>query len=200
MKKQKYNTKNNKKFYVENILPLMKEINRMCNENRIPYFAAFGYHMDEKGKYVPGEGMDCMSLVPEAMGMQCESTYFAEFVNIINGAHTIYLTEGQQAVYDALSESDDKIEFEQDDNDDYIQKKLNDIMKRRLERNAQAELVGAPPEETDEYIPLLRTEEPVKTKSEPKAAPEKEEIKPIWEKHEKPKAAKPGKAKVKRVV
>ena len=80
-----------KKRYFENeIMPLLQEIQQRCNENRIPYFAAYGVKMDDKGMFTKGDGIFCMSLIPEVLGLKTNDSYFSEFLNIMNGAHTVY--------------------------------------------------------------------------------------------------------------
>lgn len=72
------------------IEPLLSKIQQICNENKIPYFAAFGVAMNSKGKFVKGTGIRCNSLIPEVLSIPNEDSFFAEFVNILNGAHTTY--------------------------------------------------------------------------------------------------------------
>ncbi len=78
------------RYFNEEIIPLLEQLQQKCNENHIPYFAAFGTKLDSKGKFVKPDGLRCMSLIPEVLSVETNDSTFAEFVNIINGAHTVY--------------------------------------------------------------------------------------------------------------
>lgn len=76
-------------IYDELLLPTVNEIRRICNENHIPCFLAFGTEMKD-GRFVQGEGMRCTALLPQVLGIDTDDSFFAEFVNVMNGAKTVY--------------------------------------------------------------------------------------------------------------
>lgn len=78
--------------YEEQLAPIVGEIRRICNENHIPCFLAFGTKM-EGGRFLRGEGVRCTALLPQVLGIQTDDSYFAEFVNVMNGAKTTYFQQ-----------------------------------------------------------------------------------------------------------
>lgn len=81
-----------RKYYEKEIEPLVKELLCKCNENKIPFFMAFGVMMQD-GKFPKGEGMKCTAILPEILSIPSKDACFAEFINILNGAHTTYSAE-----------------------------------------------------------------------------------------------------------
>ena len=95
--------------YKDLIEPMMFEIQRICNENRIPFFAAFGTYQSPQGIYEKGKGLKLHCVLPQVMEIRTNDTHFSEFTNIVNGAHTFY-SEAEKVLelYDA---EDDALEI-----------------------------------------------------------------------------------------
>ena len=89
--------KNN--IYEEEISPLVDELKRICNEEKIPCFMAFGTKMDN-GTFEKGTGIRCTALIPEVLSIDSEDPFFAEFINVVNGASTTYSETPEYIVED----------------------------------------------------------------------------------------------------
>ena len=74
----------NTEIYEKEIRPLLQKIKSICNENKIPFFTAFGTKLEHR-KFQPKEGIKCMALLPEVMEMDAVDGTFADLVNVING-------------------------------------------------------------------------------------------------------------------
>ena len=75
--------------YEAEIVPLLDKIRQVCNENHIPCFISFGTKL-AGGKFPRGEGIKCVSILPEVLEIENKDPFFAEFVNVMNGAKTYY--------------------------------------------------------------------------------------------------------------
>lgn len=84
-----YDKYDKNQYYEEEIAPLIDLLRKKCNENRIPFFAAFGTMMKD-GIFPKGEGLKCTALIPEVLSIDTRDPFFAEFVNVVNGARTYY--------------------------------------------------------------------------------------------------------------
>lgn len=74
--------------YSKEIAPKVQEIRRLCNENKIPYFATFGVALDDNGMY-DRDGMVSSALLPETLGISTNDHKFARFINVLNGFQTV---------------------------------------------------------------------------------------------------------------
>ena len=81
----------NNELYKNEIEPHLMKIRSICNENKIPYFTAFGTMVSENGEYEKGVGLICQSLPPESMAIEVKDNKFPDFINIVNGATTTYI-------------------------------------------------------------------------------------------------------------
>ncbi|WP_022754092.1 hypothetical protein [Butyrivibrio fibrisolvens] len=81
----------NNELYKNEIEPLLMKVRSICNENKIPYFTAFGTMVSEDGEYKKGVGLICQSLPPESMAIEVKDNKFPDFINIVNGATTTYI-------------------------------------------------------------------------------------------------------------
>ena len=81
----------NNELYKNEIEPYLMKIRSICNENKIPYFTAFGTMLSESGEYEKGVGLICQSLPPESMSIEVKDNKFPDFINIVNGATTTYI-------------------------------------------------------------------------------------------------------------
>lgn len=94
-------------YYNAQIAPLVAKIRRLCNEQDIPFFYAFGVHTDDKGKFVKNRGIIAAVLLPQYLNIDCDDDRFAEFVNIMNGMHTApFQRPDDDYDVDMLSEKD----------------------------------------------------------------------------------------------
>lgn len=92
-------------YYETEIVPILELLKSKCNENRIPFFVAFGTKMVE-GKFPKGDGIKCTALLPEVLSLDSRDSFFARFVNVLNGAQTIYSEYGEEKIVDLDSEGD----------------------------------------------------------------------------------------------
>ncbi len=97
-------TVDNTELYKNEIEPLLMKIRSICNENKIPYFTAFGTMVSENGEYEKGVGLLCQSLPPESMEIEVKDNKFPDFINIVNGATTTYIRT--QSLDEVLSMED----------------------------------------------------------------------------------------------
>ena len=98
----KYNAYDKNLYWKTEIFPLMMEIQQKCNENKIPFFAAFGTKMTPKGVFPKGDGIVSMSIIPEAIPMETNDHFFSDFVNVLNGAYTVYVKPKTDIDVDSL--------------------------------------------------------------------------------------------------
>lgn len=94
---------NKNEYYETEIEPLVNELRSKCNENKIPFFVAFGTMMKD-GLFPKGEGIKCTALIPEVLSIDSNDSFFADFINIVNGAQTVY---GAPEVLDMDSQDDE---------------------------------------------------------------------------------------------
>jgi hypothetical protein len=77
-------------IYKTEIEPEVSKIRKLCNQNEIPCFMAFGTDKQKNGKY----DMKAISLLPEMFNDKTEDSRFSDFVNVQNGFLTIPASEG----------------------------------------------------------------------------------------------------------
>ena len=87
---------NKKQIYEKNIAPLVKQVIRQCNDQKIPVFMAFGLAEDENGKFdIAAESntkeksqMKTEAIIPELLEIRHNDPRFARFINVVNGFYT----------------------------------------------------------------------------------------------------------------
>lgn len=79
----------NTTVYKQQIEPLVREIRCLCNENKIPYFAAFGVKMADDGSFRGEGGFINSALLPEVMEIPSNDPRFVRMINVMNGFHTV---------------------------------------------------------------------------------------------------------------
>ena len=95
-----------KKEFVEEILPLVKELEYKCNLNRIPMFATFA--VEDSGKKTTYRSA---MLSPIGNKIRLSQDYFANFSNCLNGFTTIdkqpdlVMDENEAAIQEWLTEN-----------------------------------------------------------------------------------------------
>ena len=80
------------RIFNKQIFPLMQQVIALCNENKIPFFAAFGVRLSG-GKFRENEGLECLELLPDTLEIEHRDPCFADFAKIMNGADALYPEE-----------------------------------------------------------------------------------------------------------